>query len=164
MAVFTVRATLAPHWPPRYVGELTPGDLVAAIGGSVVCQLLVTPTGCDATIELCRERHDIALQDLIGGAEQLGLRVVEAVIVRWTTAVAEAAIAGMIVGTVGGAAAKNPMARLGTACAGTAIGAYLGQFIHYEIERYLARPDQFGGWQISESAPPAGRQIRFAIA
>jgi hypothetical protein len=164
MAVFTVRATLAPQWPPRHISELTPDALIGVIAGSVVRQFLVAPTACDATIELCRERHDIALQNLIGGAEQLGLRVVEAVIVRWTTAVAEAAIAGMIVGTVGGAAAKNPMARLATACAGTAIGAYLGQFIHYEIERYLARPDQFGGWQLSESAPPAGRQIRLAVA
>lgn len=163
MAVFSVRATLAPQWPPRYAAEFTPDALTRAIAGSVVRQLLFGPTACEAAIELQRDGHDIVVEDLITGAERLGLRVVEAVIVRWTTAVAEAALVGMIVGTVGGAA-KNPLVTVATASAGTAIGAYMGQFIHYEVARYLARPDQFGGWQTSAIALPAGRQVRFAVA
>ena len=164
MAVFTVRATLAPRWPPSYLHELTPGALEDVIAGSVVRQLLVAPTDTDATIELRRERHDIVLLDLVGGAEHLGLHVAEAVIVRWTTAVAEAALAGMIAGTIGVAAAKNPLITLATASAGAAVGAYVGQYIRYEVGRYVARPQQFGGWQISETALPPGRQIRFAVA
>jgi hypothetical protein len=163
MATFTLQATLVPKWPASYVSELTSNALMEVIAGSVVCQLLVGPTQCDATLDFRRAGCDIALQDFSSGADRLGLSVIKAVIVRWTTAVAEAGLAGMVVGTIGGAAARNPVLTLATAAAGTAIGAYVGQFIQYEIARYVARPDDFGGWRISDLAPVSGRQIRFAV-
>jgi hypothetical protein len=164
MAIFTVRATLAPQWQPTSAAEITAADLGRVIAGGIVRGFFPAPSEYDVMIELWRERHDIVLQDVIAGAEHLGLRVVEAAIVRWATAVAEAALAGMIVGALGATAAKDPRIALVTASTGAVIGAYLGQFIHYEAERYLAHPDQFGAWQLAAIALPAPRQVRFAVA
>lgn len=132
---------------------LTADSLATAIAGAAVRQLLPYNDGSyDLEIELTRQDHAQALNEIINALVAAGFRSAEAQVTEWTTSWVE----GGLVGALGGGAIGGEVADVVGFLFGLAIGALVGAAggsLQRKVTKVIGAQVDFymqGGWQFTE--------------
>lgn len=100
-------------------------------------------------VQLDRQSHEQALDEIEQAVARFGLQVIEAYVIEVATATAETALAGGASGGAIGATSKNPTAALAGALIGLAVGAAVGSQVERIVAAYaVRRPPPGQPWEL----------------
>ncbi len=162
----TYRVRLSPAVLQLAGTGLSRDSLERSIAGVVVREVINERFGNHVLdLELTRNSHEEALNEILIAAQQLGYSIVEATVSEWADQLIEQAAAGALgAGTVTGLATKNPEAAVAVGLVGMIIGGIAGAHIEKIKAVYAARPTYPSGWQLVRISDEPPGELRTQLA
>lgn len=141
-------------FPLPEASELTAQSIASLLPGSRVSSMTAFEGGYTIAIELDRDDHPAATEELDTAFQQLGFTVLDAAITEFVDSLLEGAALGAASGAAFGAATKSGVGFVLFFLGGFAAGALIGSSQRRVKARYVARrPFPGTAWQITRLDP-----------